>query len=75
MKGFEPERILGFFVGAGAVYLFWTILDLLIDKTFDPVFFFVYWNLMMVMMIGSGFAIRQRWKLDQEEEISSSRKV
>jgi len=70
MKGFEPERILGFFVGTGIVYLFFVILDLVLGKGFNTIYFFVYWDLMLFFMIVLSLVKRDMEKLEEESKIS-----
>jgi uncharacterized protein (DUF983 family) len=40
-----------FMVGAGVVYTFFVILDLVVDKTFQLWFFFLFWSIMFIVIL------------------------
>jgi len=47
----NPIEVFGQLIGASVVYLGFVIIDWLITHKFDPVFFFVYWDLMLVVIL------------------------
>jgi len=51
LKPINPYSAFGGFVGALTVYVFIMILDFIIEQRFDFLFFFIYWDMMFLVMI------------------------
>ena len=46
----DYKTAIGFMVGAGAIYVFWSIVHLVLYNIFDTQFFFMYWIFMFLFL-------------------------
>jgi hypothetical protein len=52
----------GFLLGAITIYLFWVILDLITIQAFRPLFFLIYWDIMLAFeIILAILSLKRKW--------------
>ena len=67
MKSLSKHEVLGWFVGAGLVYVFFRILDVVTGTPFSWMFFFLYWDIIILFMLGVHFHKHNMAELDREQ--------
>ena len=62
MNRLSLDNFLGWIAGAGTVYVFWVLLNVLAGDGFSWFFFFIFWDIqfMLILILHKAYELRER---------------